>query len=143
VHDGQNNAMAEIALALAMAFFSVMVLTMVSMGAGFVEPAQSSPAMPEGVEIRPSTQPPATGEPAPADTAGRRVVIFDGTTFRDDGLADLDPRTIGVGEPAILAVDPALPMTRVLAARKRIPSQDLIVTTLDSRWIEALEEIAQ
>ena len=143
MHDGQNNAMAEIALALAMAFFSVMVLTMVSMGAGFVAPSASYPAMPEGVELRPPTPPSITAEAVPGNTDGRRVVVFDGTTFRDDSLASLDPRTIGVGEPAILAVDPSLPMTRVLAARERIPSQDLIVTTLDRRWTEALEEIAQ
>lgn len=143
MHDGQNNAMAEIALALAMAFFSVMVLTMVSMGAGFVEPSASYPVLLEGVELRPPTPPSVTAETVPGNTAGRRVVVFDGSTFRDDSLASLDPRTIGVGEPAILAVDPSLSMTRVLAARERIPSQDLIVTTLDQRWTEALEEIAR
>jgi hypothetical protein len=38
----QDNAMTEIALALATGFFSIMVLTMVSMGAGFRESKPAS-----------------------------------------------------------------------------------------------------
>ena len=38
---GSGNAMTEIALALAMGFFSIMVLTMVSMGAGSGDAAEA------------------------------------------------------------------------------------------------------
>ena len=44
MYDGsQGNAMTEIALALAMGFFSILVLTMVSMGAG--DASQGEPNM--------------------------------------------------------------------------------------------------
>ena len=49
---GQTNAMAEVALALAMGFFSIMVLTMVSMGAGAPgEPGDDSVALDPGLRL--------------------------------------------------------------------------------------------
>ncbi len=141
LHDGsQNNAMAECALALAMAFFSIMVLTMVSMGAGFASDPAGMPPAGERISIRPSTP---SDQPATARKAGDRatIVIHYRGQFYNDSLAPLSPDAIPSDGPTILAIDPALSVADAIAVRQRIPNPDLTVTTLDDRWLEALKEM--
>ncbi len=79
MHDGsQGNAMTEIALALAMGFFSLPVLTLVSMGAGHGA-AQARP-------WRPSSR---WFPPCPATPAGHRTV-WDGIFGTDRAVLESD-----------------------------------------------------
>jgi hypothetical protein len=43
----------------------------------------------------------------------------------------------------VLAVDPSLPLTQVMAARTRLAAPNLIISTLDARWMAALKRTAQ
>jgi hypothetical protein len=135
----QNNAMAECALALAMAFFSIMVLTMVSMGAGAETDRAGTPPSGERISLRPSA-------PSDAPVAKRSqdakftLFIHYGGSFYDSRLEPLDPATAATGGPAVLAIDPALSMAEAIAARRRIAHPDLTVTTLDRRWLTALKK---
>ena len=135
-----NNAMAECALALAMAFFSIMVLTMVSMGAGLEAGAAGTPPTDERISIRPSTpshEPPADGKAA---SHGVIVIHYRGR-FYDRRLQPLAPGAIPADGPAVLAIDPALSMAEAIAARRLIANPELSVTTLDQRWLAALKEM--
>lgn len=137
-----NNAMAECALALAMAFFSIMVLTMVSMGAGAETDRTGTPPSGERISIRPSTP---SDAPRPARQDGERatVIVHYGGRFYDVRLAPLVPGAIPAQGPAILAIDPALSMAEAIAVRRQIANPDLTVTTLDRRWLEALKEMPE
>ncbi len=135
-----NNAMAECALALAMAFFSIMVLTMVSMGAGVETNRTGTPPSGERISIRPST--PSDAPPAERKTGNQgTVVIHYRGRFYDTRLAPLAPGAIPAEGPAILAIDPAMSMAEAIAVRRRIANPDLTVATLDGRWLEALKEM--
>ena len=57
------------------------------------------------------------------------------------GLAG--PGAVPAEDPAILAIDPALSMAEAMAVRRRIANPDLILTTLDRRWLEALKEMSR
>ncbi len=128
-----SNAMTEIALALAMAFFSIMVLTMLSMGASF-QPADA-PAAAERLDLAPST---AHADGNAEDTAARETLLIHyGGRFLDAKLDPVDPRTIPATGPIVLAIDPALPVAAAVAIREQVPITDLVVTTLDARWLEA------
>ncbi len=134
MHDGQHsNAMTEIALALAMAFFSIMVLTMVSMGAGL----QAGTAAPgdAGIAVEASASTPSDGRPMPSEAV---LVVHYGGRFLDAELKPLDPAQ--VSGAVVLAIEPTLTMAEAIAVRERLAAQDLTVTTLDQRWIEALKE---
>ena len=61
--------------------------------------------------------------------------------LRDADLKEIDPADATTIEQLILAVEPALPMTEAVAIRKQLPVEDLVVTTLDEHWLEALQEI--
>ena len=132
-----SNALVEISLALAMAFFSIMVLTMLSMGAGFQsEPSPRLSA--ERLDLAPSALPAEDGADSTATV--ETVLIHYRGQFLDTNLDPVDPRTLPAGRPIVLAIDPALPIAEAVAIRERIPTTDLVVTTLDARWLEALEE---
>lgn len=137
-----GNAMTEIALALAMAFFAIMILTMVSMGAGGqghrVATAQTA-ASPEQMQLLPSSD-------AGRDSKSARVlkpwqlIIFRDGQFFDDRLQVLGLRKIAAMKDPVLAVSPDLTLAQIMAAKGRLALPGLPVTTLNRQWLDAIKE---
>ncbi len=129
----QGNAMTEIALAMAMGFFSVMVLTMMSMGVGMGENRAIETAI---------LAPPAAPSSASADSVKKDdlLVIYHGGRYLGRDLRPLDGAVIGRAARVILAVPPELSMAAAMKARQGLAAKNLVVTTLDRRWRHALEE---
>ena len=96
----QGNAMTEIALAMAMGFFAVMVLTMMSMGAGGRDARAVAAAM-----LTPAAADAPAAQPLHKDDV---LVIYDGKRFLDRDLTAVDPDRLAPTSRVILAVDPAL-----------------------------------
>ena len=140
----QTNAMAEIALALAMAFFSIMVLTMVSMGSGMVVEAASK-SQAEFIEDPVSLA--QNSEDAPPQDKGtatqvepENLVIFYKGQYFNDQLERLKPASVKRDEKMVLAVAPDLSMSQTLKARKDLSVSDITVVVLDQKWLSALRE---
>lgn len=124
-----TGAMTEIALALAMAFFCILVLALVSMGNPH---ASDGPALSaERVE----TAGPGT-PPRPLEDDERLILFHADRYLAPDGSA-VDPASLA-GERVVLAVDPNLPLARILAGRSAIPGSQVRITPLDSAWIDHL-----
>lgn len=135
--NAQENAMTEIALALAMGFFSLMVLTLISMGAG-----QSGRTAPDVLALAPSADQ-NRSTAAAAEPGNDLIFIFDGKQFLDTELRPVDPQTViqsmtGPARRVVLALDPSLPLKEAMAARARVNAPNLVVSGLDARWIKAL-----
>jgi len=128
----QGNAMTEIALAMAMGFFSVMVLTMISMGVGLGQKR----AMDTIILAPPAPQ------SAAADTVKKDdlLVIYDGGRYLGRTLRPLDAAAVAGASRVILALSPDLSMAAAMKARQGIKAKNLVVTTLDRRWRRALED---
>jgi len=135
-----SNAMTEIALALAMAFFAIMVLTMASMGAG-------GPVKPRPDGFVPARVVPST---AAANKDGRnrisaitseQIVIFANDRFYNGQLEPTTPAAVARMDRPVLAVSSDLTMGQVLAAKRRLPVHDITVTTLNPLWKSALKEM--
>lgn len=124
--------MTEIALAMAMGFFSVMVLTMISMGVGLGQ---------KGAMDTIILAPPAP-QSAAADTVKKDdlLVIYDGGRYLGRTLRPLDTAAIARASRVILALPPDLSMAAAMKARQGIKAKNLVVTTLDRRWRRALED---
>jgi hypothetical protein len=132
-----GNAMTEIALALAMAFFSVMVLAMVSMGASSSETVEAvKAATAETLQISPS-KPSSSAQPVAAKS---RIIVFYQGQYLSDQLKPIALSSVNPDEEIILAIDPTLPLSGALDARAALTTQNITVTTLDQRWMRALEE---
>ncbi len=133
----EDGAMTEVALALAMGFFSILVLTLVSIGGG----SSDSPSYEAIHLVQTAPESRATVFPTNDDV----IVIFDGEGFLDTDLNPLDPATVPIdGERRIvLAIDPAVPLADVMVARARFAATNLVIANLDSRWRAAIEAAKQ
>lgn len=127
----EDGAMTEVALALAMAFFSILVLTLVSMGGG------ETPSYQAIHLVQTSSDRPASVLPADDDV----IVIFDGERYFDTDLNPLDPASVTAegGRRIVLAIDPSVRLADVMAARSRIAVSNLVIANLDDRWRTAIE----
>ncbi len=151
-HGSQDNAMAEIALALAMAFFSIMVLTFVSMGGGASTAQTQSTGLEQGLVLSPSEQPSknvaADDKQGVTETVADNLLIYFKGRFYDAGLKETDPQKFvlkyqKLSKPKkgglVLAVDPDISITQALEVEKKVKVSDKTVTTLDARWITSLK----
>lgn len=138
IDDGgpSTHAMTEIALALAMGFFCVLVLALISMGAGG---AGDRPAMAVDVP-RVATSGSATARPLDADEI---LLIHRDGRFLDAQGRQVAPGVLPQTGRVVLAVDPARPIQAALAARAKVPAEQVTLTTLDAAWIAALAEGAR
>lgn len=129
----EDGAMTEVALALAMGFFSILVLALVSMGAGT---GDSAPFQ----AIRVVQSAPSASESVLPDR-NDLIVIFDGKRYLDTDLNPLDPVTLAVAPErrVVLAVDPTVQLAAVMEARARIATANLVIANLDARWRAAIE----
>ncbi len=129
----EDGAMTEVALALAMGFFSILVLTLVSMGGGDGE-APSYQAI-HLVQAAPEQ------ESSVLPTNDDVILIFDGAGYLDTDLNPVDPASVTAdGERrVVLAVDPSVRLADVMAARARISGSNLVIANLDDRWRTAIE----
>ncbi len=137
----QTNAMAEIALALAMGFFSIMVLTMVSMGSGMVSEKTPTPAMEDPLNIARTVEKPTTPQ---KKTGGQNVkpenlVIFYEGRFLDHSLQPVQPTQLVSQDQLVLAVSPDLSMAETMSVRQQVGSKDLTVVVLNDDWLKALK----
>ena len=125
-----GNAMTEIALALAMAFFSIMVLTMVSMSATpeKISKNQNQPTINLANSAPNNTQKPT----APTK---RKLVIFWNGQFMDQQLSPLELGSLKSSKKIVLAMPPNLPMADALSARAQLKGVDILVSVLDERWL--------
>ena len=128
-----GNAMTEIALALAMAFFSIMVLTMVAMSAT-PEKISNGQAQPTINLANSNTN---NNQNAAAPTK-RKLVVFWNGQFMDQQLNLLELSSLKSSKKIVLAMPPNLPMTEALAARARLEGANIVVSVLDKRWLERL-----
>lgn len=136
-----DTAMTEIALALAMAFFSLMVLAMMSMAVPSTEPAMAAVAPAETVALAVVSREP---QPSTADGSARQLIIHYAERLWTSELAPLDLGSEAAatlrGGPVVLAVAPDLPLGEAVALRQRLAIPDLVVSTLDEPWLARLRE---
>ena len=133
-----TNALAEIALALAMAFFSIMVLAMISMGAGFQAEQTGPTGVVAGIAVSPSAAAATTSRP---QSSRDTVVLYHNGAYYDPKLNRIDPAALRATGRIVLAINPALSVTKAIEARSRFAAKNLVVTTLDQRWLKAFKEI--
>jgi len=140
-NEAQSNALAEIGLALAMALFSIMILTLVSMGAGNAPSNSAQAAIPDAVSLRALQQSKSPARPIAAKTASPdTIVIYYGGQYYDAKLQPITVASLAGKDDVVLAVDPKLSISDAVQAQKGISAEKLVVTTLNETWLKALQE---
>lgn len=142
---GSDNAMTEVALALAMGFFSLMVLTLVSMGSGDVsnDTSKTEPAEFDVLEIVASKPSSASPQTVSGRNSGndRFILLFNGQFFDRSGDV-IDPSTVSpvADGRLILVVDPSNSFSSIVDAKARLGDQNAIVAEMTQDWMKALQE---
>ena len=124
-----GHAMTEIALALAMAFFCLLVLTLVSMGRG------SAPTDEIGSSFS-TLRVAAPGHSAvelSVTAQDRLVLAADGRYFDPNGQL-IDPSDIDTDARLLLAIDPETSLVELLRIRAAFSGQDVRLTPLNAAW---------
>ena len=141
----QNNALVEIALALAMAFFSIMVLAMVSMGVPEkIKQSQKSLSrqFQDVIKLHPSNEhKKATSNTGASGQIKRdELIIFYRNKFFDPELQEVSAQRLGALNIKVVAVEPSIPAVEALKVRKMFGSNSVVVTLLDDKWLARLKE---
>ena len=129
INDGAN-PLAEVALALAMAFFSLMILMLFAMVNA--PKADATDVGPATVEMAVESRDP------PLDNEERHLVIFTDGGFFDEDLNRLDPAAIDPAQPVILAVSQQMPISRITGFQRRYPDLTIEIAELTPDWQERI-----
>ena len=125
INDGAN-PLAEVALALAMAFFSLMILMLFAMvNAPKTDSTQVSPAT---VDMALDPRDPAH------DEDDRQLVIYTADGFFDEQLNRLNPAAVDPARPVILAVSEQMPISRITGFQRQYPDLRLEIAELTPEW---------
>lgn len=117
MHDSDGgNAMTEVALALAMAFFSISILALVSMGAGGATPQQVLEAA-----LAQDTQETPKEDPADQATLAPPLYAFwwQGQ-WHDDKMQPMTNAMLQAADSPVLVFPADLPLETVMQARQRL-----------------------
>ena len=129
INDGAN-PLAEVALALAMAFFSLMILMLFAM--------VNAPKA-DATDVGPATMEMAVeSRDPPPDNEERHLVIFTDGGFFDENLNRLDPAAIDPAQPVILAVSQQMPISRITGFQRRYPGLTIEIAELTPDWEERI-----
>lgn len=136
----QENPMTEIALALAMGFFSLMVLTLISMGTGQSSEKKIEPL---SFAMASATTTQKNSADNSADQGKQILIIFDGKQFLDAKLRPLNLEELNTNYAnragrLVLAMDPNLSIKEAMEARRLITANNLVVSNLNEDWLDAL-----
>lgn len=133
-----ENAMTEIALALAMGFFAIMVLTLVSMNAG---PSIDEPIQMERFEKIQLQAPQQDSPTQDAVAQDDMLIVYHQGQYFDPNLKPLDIGSLGGlnVKRVILALAPSLSMQEALKAQQDLAVQNLVISTLTPDWLTRLE----
>ena len=134
INDGAN-PLAEVALALAMAFFSLMILMLFAM--------VNAPKA-DATDVGPATMEMAVeSRDPPPDNEERHLVIFTDGGFFDEDLNRLDPAAIDPAQPVILAVSQQMPISRITGFQRRYPDLTIEIAELTPDWEERIAGIGR
>jgi hypothetical protein len=148
-HDTSTQAMTEVALGLSMAFFSLLILALFAIGlpeqAQKNEPTQTSQpslAKDEQLKLAGNSEKPSSSK-ASKNNKQQYAFYFNGK-FYDKHLTPLSIDNFARFEtqyPLTLAVSDSLPLSQIMAVRKKINHPNLSITMLNQKWQTQLEQM--
>ena len=116
--DEGGNPLAEVGLALSMAFFSLMILMLVAV--------LNSPATNQQIKM---------GNDGTSPTSEKMdLFVYSGGQLYDKDLTRLNVSALPADQKILLAVDPQLELSAVLEIVGKVGHQNLQITKLDAAW---------
>tara|TARA_R110002167_G_scaffold8792_4_gene40200 strand:- start:2740 stop:3207 length:468 start_codon:yes stop_codon:yes gene_type:complete len=148
-HDTSTQAMTEVALGLSMAFFSLLILALFSIGlpeqAQINEPEkQSQPSLDTDEQLKLAANSGKSSANKTFENKKQQYAFYFNGQFYDQHLTLLSIDNFSrfeIQQPLILAVPDSLPLIQIMALRKQINHPNLSITMLNQKWQTQLEKI--
>jgi len=116
--DEGGNPLAEVGLALSMAFFSLMILMLVAV-----------------LNSAPTNQQIKMGNDGTSPTSEKMdLFVYSGGQLYDKNLTRLNVAALPADQKILLAVDPQLELSAILEIVGKVGHQNLQITQLDAAW---------
>lgn len=148
-HDTSTQAMTEVALGLSMAFFSLLILALFSIG--LPEQAQKNePLQKSQTSLTPEERLKLAGNSEKtvpnkaSENKKQQYAFYFNGQFYDKQLKHLNIDNFTrfeTHQPLILAVQDNLPLRQIMAVRKQINHPNLSITMLNQTWQTQLEKM--
>lgn len=139
-YESQSNPMTEIALALAMAFFSIMVLAIISMGGALQNKRSNVQTVATPIKL----MIPATSKANEGYLVQRAnpatLLIHWGKNFYDSELNTIEDPSSTAREFKVLAISPDLSISDAMKVQESLNINNLQVTTLTKNWVALLND---
>lgn len=132
-----TQALTEVALALSMAFFALLILALISMGVPAELKQVSELAKAKTIAV---TKENTDKEKQTKGKALKYVIYYHGL-FYDTDLNSIKANSFNPQDKLILAIESNLPISKVITLKTQINSSNLSITTLNEQWLSRLEEI--
>ena len=119
-----GNPLAEVGLALSMAFFSLMILMLVAI-----------------LNTAPTNQQVKMGDNGTSPTTEKMdLFVYSGGQLYDKDLTRRDVTALPADQKILLAVDPKLELSAVLESIGEVGHENLEITNLDGAWQARLKD---
>ncbi|WP_339721990.1 hypothetical protein [uncultured Paraglaciecola sp.] len=142
-HDTSTQAMTEVALGLSMAFFSLLILALFSIG--LPDNAQKNqPSLSTDEQLKLAGNNETSSSNSGSENKTHQYAFYFNGKFYDKQLNLLSINHLSLFEPQqplILAVQDKLPLLQIMALRKQINHPNLSITMLNQTWQTQLENI--
>ena len=130
-----TQALTEVALALSMAFFALLILALISMGVPAKSQDKAQLDKTKTIDVI------QDNEAKPTQKSSVKYVIFYQGHFYDTELKRIKPNKGNSQDKLILAIESNLPISKVITLKTQINSSNLSITTLNEQWLSRLEKI--
>jgi len=132
-----TQALTEVALALSMAFFALLILALISMGVPAESKQTSELAKAKTIAVTKDIE---EKEKQTKGEALKYVIYYHGL-FYDTDLNSIKANSFNPQDKLVLAIESNLPISKVITLKTQINSSNLSITTLNNEWLSRLEKI--
>lgn len=122
------NPLAEVAFALSMAFFSLMVLMLFAIVHQPEDMVADKMLM---TEMAPSQE-------SPAEPQEPQILIFHPSGFYDADLKPVNPAQLDASKPVLLAVEETIPMSSIMGFKREYAGFEIEIAELTAQWKQAI-----
>jgi hypothetical protein len=135
MQDSTTNAMTEVALGLSMAFFSLLIVALLS-----ISVPKSLPVESKGLNIKSKNITISKETKSNSSEPVQFVFFYDGS-FYDQNLLPKKISNFDSKQPLVVAVDKNIAFSDVFTLRQQINHSNLSITTLNDEWSARLSHL--
>ncbi len=143
MQDTTTSAMTEVALGLSMAFFTLFIVAMISMGFP-TETKQTAAKLPEGIQKNTAIDIKIDNKNKSdnSDKSEAQFAFYFNNKFYDQSLTQRSIDSFSKEQNLIIAVDPMLSFAQVLLLRQQVSHPKLSITASNKTWYSRLQQMS-